>query len=118
VDANLTRPEGDERAEGETIINRGGPHLGKGGAERSGEGTGRAGLDLDLEHFHRAQSEIGEDLSRGGTSEPDSGLVLLRQLFASQVHVRILEHFIETVLEHSLERVADKCGTEAFPDTL
>jgi len=93
-------------------------HLPDGSAEGSGEGTSRAGLDLDLGHFEGAESDISEDLGRGGTGKPDGGLVLVGELLASKVHVGILEDFVETVLEHSLERVADESGAEALPDTL
>jgi hypothetical protein len=92
-------------------------HLLHGSAEGSGEGTGRAGLNLDLGHFKGAESDISEDLSGSGTGEPDSGLVFFGQLLAGEVHVGVLEDFVETILEHSLERVADKSRAEAFPDT-
>ena len=92
-------------------------HLPDGSAEGSGEGTGRAGLDLDLGHFEGAESDISEDFSRGGTGKPDGRLVFLGELLAGKVHVGILEDFVETVLEHSLERVTDESGAEALPDT-
>ena len=117
-DKYLTGPERDEGSEGEASLNLGTLHLCKSGAERNREGTGRAGLDLDLGHFEGAESDISEDFSGSGTDKPDSGLVFLRKLFAGEVHVVILEELIETVLEHSLKRVADESGTEAFPDTL
>jgi hypothetical protein len=92
-------------------------HLPDGSAEGSGEGTGRAGLDLDLGHFEGAESDISEDFGGGGTGKPDGRLVLLRELLAGKVHVGILEDFVKTVLEHSLERIADEGGAEALPDT-
>lgn len=92
-------------------------HLPDGSTEGSGEGTGRAGLDLDLGHFEGAESDISEDLGRGGTGKPDGGLVLIGELLAGKVHVGVLEDFVETILEHSLERVADQSGAEALPDT-
>lgn len=113
----MTRPEGDKRAEWETGFNLGARHFLHGSTESGREGTGRAGLDLDLGHFERAESDVGEYLSRGGTSEPDEGFVFFRVLLAGEVHVGIFEDFIETVLEHSLQRVTDKGGSESFPDT-
>ena len=74
-------------------------------------------LDLDLGHLERAQGDVGEELGGGGTSEPDGTLVLGGVLLTSEVAVGILEHFVETVLEHSLEGVADESGAEAFPET-
>lgn len=75
-------------------------------------------MNLDFCHFERAQSDIGEDFGRGGTSKPNGRLVFLGQLFTGEVHVIILEDLIETILEHSLKRVADKGRSEAFPDTV
>ena len=114
---NLTRPEGDKRTEGETGVGSGAAHLSEGSACRDGEGTGKTGLDLDLGHLQRAEGNVGEELSRGRTSKPDSTLVLGGGFLTSKVHVGILEEFVETVLEHALEGVADECGTEAFPET-
>jgi hypothetical protein len=115
---DLTRPEGDEGTEGVAGLNRLCAHLLESSAEGNGESTGGRGLDLDLCHFKRAKSDVGEDLSRGGTSKPDEGLVLLGGLLASQVRVGILEDLIETVLEHALEGVTDESWAKTFPETL
>jgi hypothetical protein len=85
--------------------------------EASGEGSVLAGLDLDLGHLQGAESDIGEDFSRGRASKPDERLVLLRELLASEVRVGVFEDFIETVFEHPLERVADKGRPNTLPDT-
>jgi hypothetical protein len=114
---NLTRPEGDDGTERIAGLSLGGPHLGEGSTEGDGEGAGRTCLNLDLGHLEGAECDIGEDFSRGGTGEPDEGLVLFGSLLTSKVHVGILEDFVETVLEHSLERVADEGGAEALPET-
>jgi hypothetical protein len=74
-------------------------------------------LDLDLGHLERAESDIGEDLGGGGTSEPDGRLVLVGGLLTSEVGVEILEDFIETVLEHALGGISDESGSETLPDT-
>lgn len=115
--AYLTGPERDERAEGEAGLHLVGAHLGESSAEGGGEGTGRAGLNPDLGHLHGAQSNVGEDLSRGGTSKPDEGLVLGGVLLASKVAVLVLEDLVQTVLEHALGGVTDKSGPETLPDT-
>jgi len=115
--AYLTRPEGDKGTEGEPGFGRGSPHLRESGAHGDWEGTSGAGLDFNLGHFPRAKSNIGEELSRGGTSQPDGTLVLFAGLLAGEVHVVIFEDLVETVLEGTLERVANQGRSEAFPST-
>jgi len=115
--AYLTRPERDEGTEGEPGVGSGNPHLGESSAHRDGEGTGRTGLDLNLGHLPRAESDIGKDLSRGGTSQPDGTLVLFTSLLTGEIHVVIFEDLIKTVLEGTLEGVADQGGSEALPST-
>ena len=75
-------------------------------------------MDLDLGHFPRAESNVGENLSRGGSSQPDETLVIVADLLTGEVHVGIFEDLIETVLEGTLEGVANQGGSEAFPSTL
>lgn len=113
----LTRPERDERAEGEAGVGSGETHLGDGSTEGNGESARRAGLDLDLGHFERAKGNVGEELGRGRASQPDSTLVLGGGLLAGEVHVVVFEEFVQTVLEHALEGVADERGAETFPET-
>jgi len=48
---DLTRPQRNERAEGETGIDSGAAHFCPGGTEGNGEGTSRACLNLDLGHL-------------------------------------------------------------------
>lgn len=114
---DLTRPEGNEGTEGEAGLGSGPAHLSECSTHRDGEGASRAGLDLDLGHFQGAEGNIGKELGRGGTSKPDRALVFCRVLFTGQVHVRVLEEFVETVLEHSLEGIADEGGAKALPET-
>ena len=116
--AYLTGPEGNERTEGEPGFDRRCAHLGKSGAHGNGEGTSRAGLNLDFCHLPRAEGDIGEELRRSRASQPDSTLVVFACLLAGQVHVGIFEDFIETVLEGALEGVADQGGPETFPSAL
>jgi hypothetical protein len=115
--AYLTGPEGDKGPEGEPGIHSGSPHLGESGAHGDRESTIRAGLDLDLGHLPRAKSDIGEELSRGGSSQPDGTLVLLAGLLAGEVHVGIFEDLVETVLEGTLEGVANQGRSKALPST-
>lgn len=114
---HLTGPERDEGAEGVASLNLGLAHLLERRAESGGERALGRRLDLDFGHLKRAQRNISEDLRGRGTREPDERLVLLRVLLAGQVTVRVLEDLVETVLEHTLERVADEGRAEAFPDT-
>lgn len=120
VEANmthLTRPQGNEGAEGETRLDCSPAHFCDGGAHRDGEGASRAGLNLDLGHLQRAESNVGEELGRRRASEPDGTLVFCRGLLTGQVHVGILEELVETVLEHSLEGVAHEGRADTFPET-
>ena len=116
ISTDLTRPERDEGTKGIAGFNLGLTHLGEGGTECSGESTSRGSLDLDLGHLKRAEGDISEDLSRGRTGEPDKGLVIGGQFLASSVHIQILEDFVETILEHALERVPDQGWSETFPE--
>ena len=116
--ADLTRPEGDDGAEGVAGLSTGSAHLLESSTEGSGEGTVGGGLNLDLGHFEGAESNVGDEFSGSRTGEPDQSLVLLTGFLASEVHVGILEDFVETVLEHSLKGVADESGSKTFPDTI
>jgi len=115
---DLTGPEGDEGAEGVASLSPGGRDLLEGSAEGGGESAVGRSLDLDLDHLHRAESDVGEDLGGGGTSEPDEGLVLGCGLLTSKVGVVVLEDLVETVLEHALGGVADQGRAEALPEAL
>lgn len=113
----MTRPEGNDGTKGITGLDFVFAHLPEGGAESGRERTAGARLNLDLCHLKRTKGDIGKDLCGCRASQPDSGLVLGGNLLASQVHVCILEHFIETILEEALQGVTDKGRTEALPDT-
>jgi len=113
----LMRPEGDKGTEGEPGFGSGDPHLGESTTHGEGEGTGKAGLDLDLGHLPWAASNIGENLRRSGTCQPDGTFVLGAGLLTGGVHVVIFEDLVETVLEGALEGVADRGGPEALPST-
>ena len=114
---DLARPEGNEGTEGVARLGAEAAHLAEGSEHGDREGAGGGGLDLDLGHLEGAEGDVGEELGGGGTGEPDGTLVLGGVLLTSEVAVGILEHFVETVLEHSLERVTDEGGTEALPET-
>jgi hypothetical protein len=100
--ADLTRPQGDKGTEGIASLEFCPGHLFDGSSERNGESAAGTGLDLDLGHFKRAESDVGEHLGGGGTSQPDGRLVFVGKFLASKVGVGILEDFIETIFEHAL----------------
>jgi hypothetical protein len=100
---HLTGPQRDDRTEGEAGLNFGAAHFRPGSTEGDGEGTSGASLDLDLGHFKRAKSNVGEEFSACGASEPDGTLVLLGRLFTGHIHVGILEYLVQAILEHALE---------------
>ena len=115
--AYLTRPKRHEGAEGEPGLHSRCPHLGESSAHWDGEGTGNTRLDLDLSHLPRAKSNIGEQLGGCGASQPDEAFVLVAGLFTGKAHVGIFENFIETVLEGTLEGVANQSRSETFPSS-
>lgn len=114
---DLARPERNQRAEGVTRVHLRPAHLLERGTYGDGERARGARLDLDLRHLERAERDVGEELGRRGACEPDGTLVSLRRLLAGEVHVCVLEHLIETVLEHALEGVPDERGPNTFPET-
>ena len=116
--AYLTRPKGNEGAEGEAVVHGGATHLSDGSEGGDGESASGARLDLDLGHLQRAKGDVGEELSRSRARQPDCTLVLAGGLLASHVHVEVLEVLVETVLEETLEGVADEGGAETFPEAL
>lgn len=100
---DLARPQGHEGAEWELgDLSR----LPKSSEEAGGEGAWGRGLHLDLYHLQGAQSHVREELSRGGTGEPDGALVLLGVFLSGEVGVKIFEELIQAELETSLSRIA------------
>ncbi len=108
---DLARPEGHDRAEGEAGHGAVGRHGVGGSNEAGGEGASRGGLDLDLDHLHGAEGNVGEDLGGGGTSEVDETTVLVGVLLTSHVGVEILEVLVEAELEAALEGVTNEGGS-------
>lgn len=115
---NLTRPQRYKGTERITSVSFLLLHLSHSSTKARGECPIHTRLDLDFRHFQRAQGDIGEHLSGGGTSEPDGRLVLVSSFLAGQVGVIVFENFVETVFEHSLKGVADERGSEPFPDAI
>ena len=113
---DLTRPQRDERAKGIAGVDSCPRHLLDSGAKGSREGAGGTCLNFDLCHLKRAERDVSKDFRRCGTDKPDGGLVFVGQFLASEIGVEILEDLIEAILEHALCGVADKCGSEPFPD--
>ena len=74
-------------------------------------------MDLDFGHLPRTQGNIGEDFGGSGTSQPDGTLILCTGLLTGEVHVVIFENLVETVLEGTLEGVANQGGPETLPST-
>src|SRR5205814_975669 len=89
------------------------------GADGRREGLGEARrlrrdvrLHLHLEHFKRAQSNIGKDFSASTGSCPQGHLLAsgLDVLLTDKAGVEILEHFIEAELEASLRTISEESG--------
>ena len=90
-----------------------------GGTQLGGEvGLHRRRLDAHLGGLHGAQEDIGEELSRGGSSQVDGVLPVLGGLLAHQVDVQILEHLVATELEQTLHGITEEGGLPASVDTV
>ena len=85
-------------------------HLGETSAGSGGESSGVRSLDLDLESFHGAESDIGNELSGGRGKGETNSLVLDGVLGASGHAENILEHLVETELAEALGTVSDESG--------
>lgn len=114
----LAGPEGYDRAERIPCLRLEFAHLSERSHHRNGERTRRARLDLDLGHLQRAERDVREELGRCRTRQPDRALVLCRRLLARHVHVHVLEHLVQSVLEHALQRIPEERRPNAFPQTL
>ena len=114
---HLTGPQRDDGTEGEACFGTCAGHFRPGSAERNGESSSWASLDLDFGHLKWAERDIGEELGAGGAGEPNDTLVLFGRLLAGKIHVGILEDLVQAIFEHALERISDEGRRKAFPDT-
>jgi hypothetical protein len=104
---DLTRPQWDDRSEWESGVNAVGVHLGEGLSEVGWEGSSLGSLDLDLNHLHWAEGDIGDGLSGGRCGEVDDVTVSVVVVLSGDVGVEILEDLVESELEESLGGVTD-----------
>lgn len=82
--------------------------------ETRGETGSEGGLrdETDTSSLKRAESNVGEEFGSGGGSEVDGGSVLRGILDANLVDALLLEEFVTTELEGTLEEVTGGGGTE------
>lgn len=82
--------------------------------ETRGETGSEGGLrdETDTGSLKRAESNVGEEFGSGGGSEVDGGSVLRGILDANLVDALLLEEFVTTELEGTLEEVTGGGGTE------
>mmetsp|Transcript_9555 Transcript_9555/g.14657 ORF Transcript_9555/g.14657 Transcript_9555/m.14657 type:complete len:231 (+) Transcript_9555:347-1039(+) len=113
---NLARPQRSHRTEGKFILYSLCPHFSKSWAKFNGESSWRRCLNLDLDHFHRAECHISKKLSRGGTSKINESSVLVSVLFTSQIAVIVLEKLVKPKLEQTLSRITKKGGHPSLPN--
>jgi hypothetical protein len=73
-------------------------------------------LNLNFGHFHGAEGNISEELSRGRTQQPDDTSVLHRSLLTGDVSIQVLEDLVETELEETLHGVTIEGGEPTLPD--
>lgn len=109
---HLTTPEGSQALveSSHTLLREDAGHsLAKCGGEGALLGVG--GLDANLNGLPGAQGYVGNDLSRGGSSEPQEILVGAGILGAGSLHEGVLQDLIETKLEETLHRVSNQSGS-------
>ena len=109
----LATPERDERAEGETGVDRVRLHPLDGGDEFAGEllGLAREGdLHADLGHLEWAEGNISEELSGTGSSSPEGHLGGLASevLLSNSSSVKILEELVKAELEETLSSITGR----------
>ena len=73
----------------------------------------RERLSTNLDTLHGRQSDVSEELSRGGGSQVQGGSVQIAVLLAQHATVDVLEDFIESKLADALHGVADGSGSPA-----
>lgn len=105
---DLTAPERDEGSKWEAGLSLVSSHSGNGSSETSGEGSVGGGLDLNLNHLHWAKSNVGKELSRGGSGKPKSTTVLDGLLLANEGGIVIFENLVEAKLAEALKTVANQ----------
>ena len=89
------------------------------GSELGGEvSLNRRGLNTDLGGLHRAEEDIGEELSRSRSGQVDGVLPVLGGLLSHHIGVDVLEDFITTELEETLEGVTDHGRLPTSVETL
>merc|ERR1719447_1704838 len=64
------------------------------------------GLDADFDSLERRESDVGEELGRGGGDEVERRPVEIGVLFADGVAVKDFEQLVETEFTQTLDRVA------------
>lgn len=83
-------------------------------AEAASETASEGGLgdETDTGGLQRAEGNVGEELGSSGRGEVDRGSVLRGRLVAELVDALLLEEFVTTELEGTLEEVPGSGGTE------
>ncbi len=102
-----------QRSQGlvETVDALGGIDLWSGLAQGGGEGSGGRSLHTNLTTLHGGQSNVGEELSAGRSSQVKRCTVQVGVLLAHSVTVNVLEHLVEAELAQTLGGVADGGGS-------
>jgi len=90
-------------------------HLGE--ATNETVGVGGLGDETDTGSLKRAQGNVGKELSGGGRGEVDGSTVVLGSLVAEQVDGLLLEEFVTTKLEGTLEEVTGGGRTETSQES-
>lgn len=76
-------------------------------------GVGRLGDETDTGGLKRAKGNVGEELGGTGGGNVDQGAVVGGSLVAEQVDGLLLEEFVTSELESTLQEVTGSGGTEA-----
>lgn len=81
--------------------------------EGAGEGRWNRCLHADLDRLEGAETNIGEKLGGSRGSQVETGLVFFGVLFSHKLGIEVLEVFISSVFETTLNGVTGECGTPA-----
>lgn len=112
---NLSWPEWHQWSVWKACFSFLGTHLWPSWTERRWECTFWWRLNFHFDHLQWTKCDISKDFSWSRCSAPDKTFVFIEVFLAEHVGILIFEHFVETILECSLGRVADQSWKPTLP---
>lgn len=85
--------------------------------ESSGKSWRDRGLHSDLDGFEWAETNVGNELSRGRSSQEQDGLIFGGVLFTRELGVEVFEIFVEAVFASTLDGIANEGRAPTGEDT-